>query len=140
MQSSNDADGWAMHDTAGALVGRRVLIIEDEYFVASEIKEVVQKAGAAVEGPYGHIEQAAAAVRSNGFDLAVLDINLRGTLSFPIAEKLHRRGVGFVFVTGYAAELIPEKWRHIPRCEKPCHDDVLVSALAFVCRKAAAVT
>lgn len=128
-----------MQDTSRALAGHRVLIIEDEYFVASEITEVVQKAGAAVEGPYAHIEQAAAAVRSNGFDLAVLDINLRGTLSFPIAEELHRRGVGFVFITGYTAELIPERWHHVPRCEKPCHDDVLVSALAFVSRKPAAV-
>ena len=122
------------HNPNKPLAGHRVLVVEDEYFVASDIQQAVQSAGGAVEGPYGHIEQAKAALRSEGFDLAVLDINLRGEQSFTIAEALSRKGVHFVFATGYRAGSIPPKWRHVPRCEKPFSDQELVAALVTVAR------
>ena len=69
--------------------GHRVLVAEDEYFLAGEIEYALVRAGADVIGPPGNVEHALRQVEANGFDLAVLDINLGRDLAYPIADALN---------------------------------------------------
>jgi hypothetical protein len=59
----------------------------------------------------------------------VLDVNLRGEMSYPIADMLVAHGVRFVFSTGYSAEALDHAYRAYPRCEKPFNHQALVDAL-----------
>jgi CheY-like chemotaxis protein len=113
-----------------SLKGRRVLIVEDEYFVADDIARALEKLGAVVVGPLASRDEALALFASQTpIDVAVLGINLRGEAIYPLADALRRRGVPFVFTTGYAEASVPEAYRSIQRWEKPFDADKLVEAL-----------
>jgi DNA-binding NtrC family response regulator len=100
--------------------GCRVLVVEDEYMLADELTTELGDAGATVLGPVGTLEDATALLRvEEHVDGAILDVNLRGEMVFPVADVLLERGVSFVFTTGYDASAIPSRFEHIVRCEKP---------------------
>ena len=102
------------------MTGRRVLIVEDEYFIADEMRQDFEEAGAKVLGPVPTVEAALSLLgRTPALDGAVLDIKLRGEMGYPIADALIERGVPFVFSTGYDAANIPAKYGSVARCEKP---------------------
>ena len=111
------------------LAGRRVLVVEDEYFIADDIARALRKFGAEVIGPLASRDEALAASASGGIDAAALDINLRDEAVYPVADALRERNIPFVFATGYDAASIPEPYRGIPRWEKPFDPHTLVSAL-----------
>jgi CheY-like chemotaxis protein len=83
------------------LSGRRVLIAEDEAFVAMALQEKFAAAGAEIVGPAATLAEASAAADTDVLDAAVLDIDLAGLDVFPAADKLRSRGVPFVFQTGH---------------------------------------
>ncbi|ACF00878.1 response regulator [Rhodopseudomonas palustris] len=113
-----------------ALAGLRILLVEDEYFIADDMMRKFEESGAEVVGPFSRIEDALAAVSSNQhLDAAVLDINLQGKMVYPIADELTARGVRFVFATGYDHHTIPARFDHIVRCEKPADPETVISAL-----------
>lgn len=99
------------------LRGRRVLIVEDEFLIAQDLAAYFAQLGAEIVGP--------AASLADGFPLvetaeaAVLDIHLRGELSFPLAEALMARHVPFVFFTAYALIGVPPHMGRIARFLKP---------------------
>lgn len=97
----------------------RVLIVEDEYFIAQDLAEALQEAGAMVVGPAAHYDEALAAIANDGCDAAVIDLNLAGEADFRVADELARRGVPFVFATGYDAGIVPESHQQVQRFEKP---------------------
>src|SRR5262249_23741420 len=67
--------------SAGPLSGRRVLVIEDEYFLADDIARALKDLGARVVGPVGELEEAASLVDADiAIDAAVVDINLRSDM------------------------------------------------------------
>jgi CheY-like chemotaxis protein len=115
-----------------ALTGRRILVVEDDYLVALVLVEMLEEAGAQVVGPVGWLEEAIALIQDGGevFDAAILDVNLHGRKSYPIADALIARSVGFVFATGYGSGALDGKYQSYPRCEKPFHSDALLAALA----------
>ena len=76
------------------LAGKRILIIEDEYFIASDIKRALTGVGAVAVGPAGTLESALALAEED-IDLALLDVNLEGEHSYPIANRLRDRAVPF---------------------------------------------
>src|ERR1700709_523125 len=82
---------------------RRILIIEDEVLVAMYLEELLTEMGHQVAGPAARINDALELAREAAFDFAVLDVNLAGVPSFPVADVLRQRGIPFVFVTGYGA-------------------------------------
>lgn len=85
------------------LAGLRLLVVEDEYMVAEHIGMLLEDFGCDVSGPVATIEEALAAIDDGGLDGALLDANLDGVSSAPIAAALHAASIPFVVVTGYGA-------------------------------------
>jgi len=118
----------------GALAHRRVLVVEDEYFIADDMVRVLQKLGADVVGPVQTAEKAMALLQDSPVDVAVLDINLRGRMVFPVADALRDRGVPFVFATGYSEAAVPPDYSDVPLWEKPFQPEELARALPGIMR------
>ena len=112
------------------LQNRRILVVEDEYFLADDMRETLSEAGAEVLGPVPSVAEARALVEADArIDAAVLDINLQGEEVFPVADLLRLRGVPFVFATGYDGWAIPERFADTSRLEKPQVGDKLLAAI-----------
>ncbi|MBH5367860.1 response regulator [Bradyrhizobium glycinis] len=102
------------------LTGRRILVVEDEYFLADDIGNALRALGAEIAGPVGDIEDAKAVLHGDGvLDGAVLDVNIRKEMIFPIARELRTREVPFVFTTGYDKVSIEPEFHDVPLWEKP---------------------
>jgi hypothetical protein len=115
------------------LVGCRILLVEDEYLIGFDLRNELLDCGAEVIGPVGDLDMAFDLVQTEGWlDAAILDLNLRGELAFPLADQLIRRGVPFVFTTGYGTEVIPYRLQHIMRCEKPVRSGHLAHMIAGI--------
>jgi CheY-like chemotaxis protein len=114
----------------------RVLVVEDEYFIADDIGELLTQQGVTVMGPVGTLREARSLIGKEAFDVAVLDVNLHGEMSYPIADDLQRRGVPFLFATGYSDHAIPARFAGVPRCDKPFNDGDLVARVRQLCHDA----
>ncbi|USU09504.1 response regulator [Sphingomonadaceae bacterium OTU29MARTA1] len=112
---------------------RRILIVEDEYLVADDLALALRDAGATVVGPVGSVADALSLIRATArIDGAVLDINLHGTMSYPVAELLLAKAIPFLFATGYDACTVDEAYRSIVHHEKPVMPaDVIESLFAI---------
>ncbi len=94
--------------TIAALAERRLLVVEDEFMVAEHIAMLLEDFGCEVVGPVGTIEQALAAVAGGALHGALLDANLDGKSSAPIAAALQTVSIPFVVVTGYGARKLDD--------------------------------
>lgn len=103
----------------------RILIVEDEYYLAADLAEALRERGGEVVGPVGTFEEAMAVIAEGGIDSAVLDMNLRGEMSFAVAETLDAAGIPYVIATGYSGQSLPEALRDKPRIEKPFRPEQL---------------
>lgn len=110
-------------------VALNVLVVEDEYFIAREIVKALEDVGLEVVGPAGTIGEARQMLAAMKPDCAILDINLHGEMIFSFADELTEESVPFVFATGYDALVVPERYRDIPRWEKPFDPQALSAAL-----------
>ena len=108
-----------------SISGNRVMIVEDEALVAMVVTESLTSLGCSVVGPFSRCSDALAAIEADEIDAAILDVNLDGEMVYPLAELLTERGVPFIFVTGYGAESIDERFTHIPVIQKPVERHVL---------------
>ncbi len=97
----------------------RVLIVEDEMLVAMNIEDMLLDLGHEVAGLASRLEPALSLAREGQFDLAMLDVNLAGETSFPVAAILAGRGIPFLFATGYGVKGIAEDYRAYPVLQKP---------------------
>jgi CheY-like chemotaxis protein len=111
------------------LAGRSILVVEDEYLLADEMRVDLERAGATVLGPFSTLKEAHALVERSTLDCAVLDLNLHGELSFGLGRKLAADGIPYVFVTGYEGASFPEEFARVPRFSKPVDRDALVRCL-----------
>jgi DNA-binding response OmpR family regulator len=106
--------------SSSPLAGHRVLVVEDEYFLADDIVRALQALGARVIGPYGELEDATRVLDDDGtIDAAIIDINLRSEMVFPLARVLRARNIPFVFATGYDRGTIDAEFQDIRVWEKP---------------------
>ena len=105
-------------DQALPLAGKRILLVEDDY-IADDLKRTLHGAGAAVVGPFSTVAKAHTALDEGGFDCAVIDLNLHGEDGSQIADGLTAKGKSFAIATGYGVNSIPERFRDVPRIEKP---------------------
>lgn len=101
------------------LSGIRILVVEDDYYLATDAEKTLTSAGADVLGPCGNEESGLAIVAEEEIDCAVLDVNLGPGPSFRIAHVMRERGIPFLFITGYDREAIPREFADIERLEKP---------------------
>jgi len=113
-----------------ALEGVRVLVVEDEFLVATLIEDMLKSAGCVVSGPIPRVADALDAVDHETYDAAVLDVNLAGDRIDPVADALSRRNVPFMFVTGYSAGAVPVGFAKRPRLCKPFKLADLLSTLS----------
>lgn len=111
------------------LAGTRVLVVEDEALVSMLVEAYLDELGCEVVGVAPRLEDALEKARTLALDAAVLDVNLAGRLSYPVAELLRSRGVPFVFATGYGMAGLPEALRGMPVLAKPFRQDQLAAAL-----------
>jgi CheY-like chemotaxis protein len=110
---------------------RRVLIVEDESLLVMVLEDVLPALGCEVAATAHSVESALAALADDDrVDLAILDVNLAGDDSFPIADALHARGIPFFFATGYGASVLPERHADAPLIKKPYGQRDLEAALA----------
>jgi CheY-like chemotaxis protein len=120
------------------LEGLKILVVEDNLLLAEVTKILLEDSGCQVVGPAGWLQRGLELAQDETLDGAVLDINLHGEMSFPIAEALSARGVPFVFVTGYEdRSIVPLAYRSAPRLDKPVADERLIEVMgaAFAPRR-----
>lgn len=85
------------------LEGLRVLLVEDEPIIAMTAEDMIEELGCTVVRTASTLEAALEAVEGEGFDFVLLDINLNGVESYPVAERLRAARRPFVFTTGYGS-------------------------------------
>lgn len=119
--------------TERPLHGLRVLVVEDDYFIAIEMCSALRAAGADVIGPARDLETGLAAIRTERIDCGVLDINLRGRMAFELATELRKRAIPAIFATGYDASMIPAELADVARLEKPVDLAALCRAIEAAC-------
>ena len=115
--------------------GLRVLVVEDEYLVADDISETLEELGYQVAGPAATVREAMELIEEGSIDGALLDANLDGLSSGPIAELLSNRQIPYVVVTGYGTlSLATEALQNAPRVTKPYATGEIASKLSEVIR------
>jgi len=114
----------------GVLEGRKILIVEDEYFQAREMKALLEREGAIVIGPVSHADDAETLIVEQAVDAAVVDINLGSGPNFSTAGVLQREGVPFAILTGYDKSAIPPELSGVPRLDKPASERALIAELS----------
>jgi DNA-binding response OmpR family regulator len=113
----------------GTLSGARVLIVEDDFFLAMDEQYALEDAGAHVVGPCAD-EAAGLSAADHALECAVLDLNLGLGPSFAVAAALRAKGVPFLFVTGYDAGIIPPEFMDVMRLQKPITMNELIRAVS----------
>jgi PAS domain S-box-containing protein len=116
-KAGNGADNASTQ--ASMANSRRVLLVEDEALVAMMIQECLAEYGHSVVGPISSASEALVAAKDSEYDAAILDINLGDGMAYPVAEILSARGVPFVFITGYEADTVDDRFSHVPVLQKP---------------------
>ncbi|WP_162242225.1 PAS domain-containing protein [Methylobacterium sp. Leaf123] len=112
------------------LSGYRILVVEDDYYLATDTARALQGAGAEVVGPCPSEEAAREALDEGAPAAALVDINLGSGPSFTLAALLRERGVPFVFITGYDEGVIPPDFADVERLQKPVELKRVVHFLA----------
>jgi DNA-binding response OmpR family regulator len=107
----------------------RVLIAEDESLVSMLIEDMLLDFGTEVVGPVARVNDALRLARETDLDLAILDINLAGEATYPVADVLGARGIPFVFATGYKVDDIPDRFDGSLRLSKPFAFDTFENTL-----------
>jgi DNA-binding response OmpR family regulator len=97
----------------------RILIVEDEMTIALLLEDMIEEMGHEVAGLAMRLPQALDLADRMAFDLAILDVNLDGHMSYPVAEVLAARGIPFLFATGYGSVGIDPAYRTAIIIKKP---------------------
>jgi CheY-like chemotaxis protein len=97
----------------------RVLVVEDEAFVVMLIEDMLGELGLEIVGTAPRVARALSLVTALEFDLAILDVNLAGEMSFPVADAIAGKGIPYFFATGYGRPAIVAEHAHRPVINKP---------------------
>lgn len=109
----------SVDDGTDGLAGLRVMLVEDEDLIAMLEEEFLVDLGCEVAGTAARLDDALAMAHTLEADVAVLDVNLNGALSYPVAEALRTRGIAFIFATGYGVAGLPGTLAGTPVLSKP---------------------
>jgi CheY-like chemotaxis protein len=99
--------------------GRSILIVEDEPLISMMLEDFLESMGHKVRGTCDSVSQAMVAAEKGGFDLAILDVNLKGENVWPVASRLRELGVPFVLASGGHVDPPPSEFHDVPMIEKP---------------------
>ena len=112
------------------LRGLRVLLVEDSYLVASSLSRMIHDMGCEVVGPVATVEEALPLVSEGACDVGILDVNLGGQTSEPVANRFTELKLPFMFVTGYSSpSLMSRRFDDIRRVHKPVSEAALTMAI-----------
>jgi CheY-like chemotaxis protein len=114
----------------------RILVVEDEYLIRMLLEDMLTDLGYEVAAAVGTIAEASDLAAKGDFNAAVLDVNLDGQEIYPVAEILAKRGLPFVFVTGYGENSLIDPYRHRPALQKPFQIEQLKTVLNGLLAKA----
>lgn len=123
-------------DDSKMLQGIRVLVVEDEYFIADDLARALRAAGAVPIGPVASVEDAQEMLDKQRPDAAILDLNLRGVIASGLVERVAREKLPTIVVSGYGERGLPELDVTLPRLEKPVDCKLVVKRLAEELSKA----
>jgi CheY-like chemotaxis protein len=118
-----------MSSEAKTVAGKRVLVVEDELMIRMLLDGMLTDLGHTVAAEAGSIEEALTLAQEAEFDVALLDVNLNGKPINPVVEVLIKRGLPFVFASGYGQSGVPELYRASPTLQKPFQVEALAKAL-----------
>jgi CheY-like chemotaxis protein len=107
----------------------KVLVVEDESLVAMLIEDVLAELGYDPIAVASRLDEALICAETLSFDFAVVDINLNGQRTDPVVEIMQRRGIPFLFASGYGPAGVTEGWAHVPVVQKPFQPYELASAI-----------
>lgn len=108
-----------MSDQSAPLSGLRILVVEDEFVIALSTETALRDLGCTDVVVALHLPDAVEIAKQQQLDAALLDVNLAGSEVFPVADVLVRRGIPFIFLTGYGPEVIRADLRHHYLVRKP---------------------
>jgi two-component SAPR family response regulator len=117
------------------LSGVRVLVVEDDALIGMLIEDILLDEGCHICGPHITLGTGMDEAKTEAIDIAVLDVNLAGKQSYPIAEALVARGIPFVLASGYGEGGAPPDHPEWPVCAKPFTPQTLTSALVGLIAK-----
>ena len=113
---------------------RSILIVEDEPLIAMMLEDFLESLGHDVVGTCESVEEALERVEAGGFDVAIIDVQLKdGKQVWPVADRLAEGGTPFVLATGGHVEPPPEKHANAPVLSKPYTIDAIEPALDRAC-------
>ena len=122
--------------TTTPLSGLRIAILEDDFYQASDCRHTLEQAGAEVVAVTSQVPSLEVLDQWAALDVALIDINLGHGLSFDFARTLQARGIRFVFLTGYDAEMLPDDLAGSTYLSKPADGPRIVATLAQVTGRA----
>jgi CheY-like chemotaxis protein len=113
----------------------QILVVEDESLVAMMIEDMLTDLGHRVVATSGRMPDASKLVSNASADLAILDVNLNGEETYPLANSLAAREIPFIFATGYGSSGIKAEWSGVPVLHKPFQSRELAEAINLAIRR-----
>ena len=117
-----------MHAIVGT--GHTILIVEDEPLIAMMLEDFLETLGHSVHRTCDNLTDALQAAEDDGFDVAILDVNLKGESVWPVAHRLRAKNIPFVIASGGHVEPPPAEFASAPMLEKPYTIDRIAPAIA----------
>lgn len=114
------------------LSGLRVLVVEDEMLLVMMIEDMLADLGCTSVSSAATVDQALALIDAQAFDVVMLDMNLNGNDSRPVAEALSGRGVPFFYVTGNTSPGLRGGYADRPMLKKPFRQEDLTAILSRI--------
>ena len=111
----------------------RILVVEDEAMISMLLEDMVLDFGGEIVGPVATFDVALALAHEAEFGVGVLDLNLNGTLSYPVADVIRGRGIPVIFATGYGSSGLLDRFRDCATLQKPFTQKDFAEALAAAC-------
>lgn len=107
----------------------RILVVEDEYLIRMLLEDMLADLGYDIAGAVGTLAEGCDLAEKAEIDGAILDVNLDGKEIYPVADILAKRGLPFIFVSGYGEGSLAEPYRDRPSLQKPFQADQLKTAM-----------
>ena len=115
---------------------RCILIVEDEPLIAMMLEDCIESLGHRVSGNCDSVGTALKEIEKGDFDLAILDVNLKGESVWPVASALRSKGTPFVLATGGHVDPPPDEFKDVPTIEKPYTIDRVTPIIESVLARA----